>query len=101
MEVEVYHAEKTLQLFDVLREWTIFDFGGVIGSWGRSRRQNPVSKNFKEGVAKTHFSKLMARPLAAKAVKKASRWQRYVCLSGEPTRGSSMYANTPSRPSLV
>ncbi len=48
-----------------------------------------------------HFSKLMARPLVAKALKKASRWRRCVCLSGEPTRESSMYANTPSRPSVV
>jgi hypothetical protein len=37
----------------------------------------------------------------AKAVKKAYRWRRCVCLSGEPTRESSMYANTPSRPSVV
>ncbi len=37
-----------------------------------------------------HFSKFMARPLVAKAVKKASRWRRCVCLSGEPTRESSI-----------
>jgi hypothetical protein len=39
--------------------------------------------------------------LAAKAVKKATRWWRSVCLSGEPTRELSIYANTPSRPSVV
>ncbi len=30
--VKVYHAEKTLQLFDILRGWSVFDFGGVIES---------------------------------------------------------------------
>jgi hypothetical protein len=49
----------------------------------------------REGVAKTHFSKLMARPLAAKAVKKASRWWRCVSLSGEQTCELSMSENTP------
>jgi hypothetical protein len=39
----------------------------------------------REGVANTYFSKWMARPLAAKALKNASRWWRCVCLSGEPT----------------
>jgi hypothetical protein len=29
---KVYHAEKTLQLFDNLRGWSVFDFGGVIES---------------------------------------------------------------------
>ncbi len=72
--VKVYHAEKTLQLFDVLRGCAIFNFGGVIGRWGRSCRRNPVYKNLKG---------------------------RCVCLSGEPTRESSMYANTLSRPSVV
>jgi hypothetical protein len=50
-------------LFDVLRGWAIFDFGGMIERWGHSCRQNPVSKNFKGGVAKTHFSKLMAKAI--------------------------------------
>ncbi len=34
--VKVYHAEKTLQLFDILRGWAKFDFGGVIGRKGCS-----------------------------------------------------------------
>jgi hypothetical protein len=54
--VKVYHAKKTLQLFDILRGWAIFYFGSVISRAGRSCRQNRVL---------------------------------------------SMYANTPSRPSVV
>ncbi len=55
----------------------------------------------REGAAQTNFSRLMVRPLVAKALKKASRWWRCVFLSGEPTRELSMYANTHSRPSVV
>jgi hypothetical protein len=44
-----------LQLFDVLKGWEIFDFGGVIGLWGCSCRRNLVSKNSREGVAKFMF----------------------------------------------
>ncbi len=35
----------------------------------------------REGVANTHFSKLIARLLAAKVLKNVSRWWRCVCLS--------------------
>jgi hypothetical protein len=38
-----------LQLFDVLRGWAIFDFGGVISCGGRSCHRNRVSKNFERG----------------------------------------------------
>jgi hypothetical protein len=37
----------------------------------------------------------------AKALKKASRWRRCVCLSGQLTGESSMYVNTPSKLSVV
>jgi hypothetical protein len=43
--VEVYHAKKMLQLFDILRGWAVLDFGSVIGRGGRSCRRNCVSKN--------------------------------------------------------
>jgi hypothetical protein len=68
--VKVYHAKKTLQLFDVLRGWAIFDFGSVIGVGARPVAKILCPRISREGVAKTHFSKLMASPLAAKAVKK-------------------------------
>jgi hypothetical protein len=55
----------------------------------------------REGAAKTHLPRLMARPLMAKAVKKASRWRRCVYLSGKTTLELSMYVNTPSKPSVV
>ncbi len=69
--VKVYPAKETLQLLDVLRVWAIFDLGSVIGRRGHSHCQNPVSKNLKRRYCKNTFSKLMVRPLAAKAVKKA------------------------------
>jgi hypothetical protein len=53
--VKDYHAKEMLQLFDVLRGWEIFDFGGMIGLWGCSCRRNLVSKNSREGVAKFTF----------------------------------------------
>jgi hypothetical protein len=99
--VKVYHAKKTLQMFDFLRGWAVFDFGSMIGRGAAPVAKIVCPRISREGAAKTHFSRLMARPLVAKAVKKASRWRRCVCLSGEPTRESSTYANTPSRPSVV
>jgi hypothetical protein len=102
MAVEIHHAEKTLQLFDVLRWWAEFDFSGVVGRGGAAPAAEIMwPKISKEGAAKTHFSRFMARPLVIRAVKKASRWWRCVCMSGEPTRESSMYANTSSRPFVV
>ncbi len=56
---------------------------------------------YKEGTAKTHFLRLMARPFVARALKKTSQWRRCVCISRELTQESSMYANTPSRLSVV
>jgi hypothetical protein len=53
--VKVYHAEKALQLLDILRGWVIFDFGGVIGRWGCSCHRNRVAKNFKGGGCKNTF----------------------------------------------
>ncbi len=32
--VKVYYAKKTLQLFDILRGWAVFDSGGMIGRGG-------------------------------------------------------------------
>ncbi len=44
--VKVYHTKKTLQLFDILRGWAVFDFGGVIGRGGQSCCRDHVSKDF-------------------------------------------------------
>jgi hypothetical protein len=44
--VKVYHVKKTLQLFDIVRGWAVFNFAGVMGHGGRSYRRNRVSKNF-------------------------------------------------------
>ncbi len=61
--VKVYHAKKMLKLFDILRGWAIFYFGNMIGRGGRSRRKMVCPRISREGAAKTHFSKLMARLL--------------------------------------
>ncbi len=99
--VKDYHAEETLQLFYILKGWAIFYFGGVIGRGGRSCRRNGVSKNFKRRCCENTFFKVNGKTIGGQGVEKASRWQRCVCLSGDPTRESSMYANTPSKPSVV
>jgi hypothetical protein len=100
-QLERWNDTAMTDLLDVLRGWEKFNFGGVL-----DRGFTPAAKIMwprisKEGDAKTHFSRFMTRPLEAKGVKKASRWQRCVCLSGEPMCESSMYANTPSKPSVV
>jgi hypothetical protein len=56
--VKVYHAKKTLQLFDILRRLEVFDFGRVIGREGLSCSRNCVSKNFKRGGCKNTFLKV-------------------------------------------
>jgi hypothetical protein len=53
--VKVLYAKKTLRLFDILRGWAIFYFGGVISSGGGSRRRNLLSKNLKRGGCKYTF----------------------------------------------
>jgi hypothetical protein len=78
-----------------------FLFWGCDWPWGLLLSPKSSGQEFQEKVLQTHiFSKLMARPLAAAALKKASRWWRCVCLSGEPTHESSIYANTTSKPSV-
>ncbi len=39
----------------------------------------------REGTANNHFSKLIARPLVAKALKNASRWRRLDIPTGQQT----------------
>ncbi len=46
----------------------VFYFGGVISHWGAK----PVTET-EVGMTKTHFSKLMASPLEAKAAKNLSK----------------------------
>ena len=88
--VKVYHAEETLQLLDVLRGSTLFDCGGLLRRGGGTFHRNRVAKKFQRGNWKTHFFKLMARPLAARTEKNFSKWARCVCLTGDPTLESSM-----------
>ncbi len=100
--VKVYHAEKTLQLLDVLgggEQFWISVVWSVAGAEPAAEILCP--RNSKVETAKTHFSKLMASPLMARAEKSLSKWWRCVSLSGDPTRVSSMYGNVPSRSAQV
>jgi hypothetical protein len=67
--VKIYHTKKPLQLLDILRGGTSFDCGGMLGRGGRTCRKNHVTKKFQSWDANTYFSRLMARPLAAKVAK--------------------------------
>ena len=69
--VKVYHAEKTLQLLDVLRGWAVFDFGGVIDPRGRSCRRNRVSKNFKRGGCKNTFFQVNCQTIGSQSIEKS------------------------------
>ncbi len=51
----------------------------------------PLPRNSKVGMEKTHFSKLVASSLAAKAAKKLSKCWRCLSLSGDATREPSTY----------
>jgi hypothetical protein len=77
---KIYHAEKTLQLLDVLGGGARFNFGGMIAVGVNPVTEIVCPRISKEGTAKTHFSSFMARPLVARALKKASKWRRCVCL---------------------
>jgi hypothetical protein len=52
-------------LFNILRGWAKLIFGGVSGRGGQEILWPRISKD-----AKMHFSRLMAKPLVAKALKK-------------------------------
>ena len=88
--VKVYHAEKTLQLLDILRGSTLFDCSGLLRRGGGTFRRNRVAEKFQGGDRKNTFFQMMARPLAARTEKNFSRWARCVCLSGDPTLESSI-----------
>ena len=53
--VKVYHAEKTLQLLDILRSGALFDCSGLLRRWGGTFRRNHVAKKFQRGESKKAF----------------------------------------------
>jgi hypothetical protein len=83
MAVKVYHAEEALQLFDILRGWAEFNFGGVIGRRGAPAAEIVWPRISREGVAKMHFSRLMVRPLVAKAAKPPDGGGVFACLESQ------------------
>jgi hypothetical protein len=99
--VKIYHAEKTLQLFDVLRGWAEFDFGRVTGCGGCSCCRNHVAKNLQRGHCKNTFFKIDGKTIGGQGIEKSFQMAE-VCLPvWEPILELSMYANTPSIPSVV
>ncbi len=55
--VNIYHAEETLQLFDILRGWAKFNFNGVSGRGGCPCRRNLAAKNFQRRHCKNTIFK--------------------------------------------
>jgi hypothetical protein len=77
--VKVYHAEKTLQLLDVLRGWAILDFAGVIGRGGRSCRRNRVAKNFEGRGCKNTLFQVNCQTIGSQSAEKSLQMAE-VCL---------------------
>ncbi len=77
--VKIHHAEKTLQLFDVLRGWAKLNFGSVIGRGGRRCCRNRVAKNFQRGHCKNTFFKIDGETIGGQGVEKSFQMAE-VCL---------------------
>jgi hypothetical protein len=69
--VKVYHAEEALQLFDILRGWAKFNFGGVIDRRGRSYRRNRVAKNLLGRGCKNAFVKFSGETIGGQSCEKS------------------------------
>jgi hypothetical protein len=77
--VKIHHAEKTLQLFDVLRGWAKFDLGGVTCRGGRPCCEIVWQRTFKKVTATTHFFKIDGKTTGGQSVEKNSQMTE-VCL---------------------
>jgi hypothetical protein len=55
MVVKVYHAEKMLQLLDILWGGTSFDCGSMLGRGGQTCRRNRVTKMFQRWDCKNTY----------------------------------------------
>jgi hypothetical protein len=71
MTVKIYYAKKMLQLFDILRGWAKFDFGGMIGRGGRSCRRNRVAKDFQRRKCKNTFVKINGETIGVQSSEKS------------------------------
>ncbi len=65
--VEVYHAKKSLKLFDILRGWAKPDFDDGIGQGGRSCRRNCVAKNLKRRSCNNAFFKVYGETIGGQS----------------------------------
>jgi hypothetical protein len=68
--VKIYHAEETLQLFDILRGCPKFNFGGVSGHGGRPCRRNFVAKNFQRRNFENASFKIDGETIGGQSVEK-------------------------------
>jgi hypothetical protein len=66
--VKIHHAEKTLQLFDVLRGEGRFHFGGVTGRGSRSCCRNRVAKNLQRGHSKNTFFEIDGETIGGQGI---------------------------------
>jgi hypothetical protein len=76
-----------------------FFFGGVISYVGAATVAEIVRPRIsREGNANMHFSKLIARPMAAKVLKNASRWWRcgFACPENLHARHPYMQTHLPN-----
>jgi hypothetical protein len=71
--VKIYHAKETMQLLNILGGSAGVDSSGVCDCEGQPTIEIVCRKISNVGMAKTHFSRLMPRPLAAKATKIVSK----------------------------
>jgi hypothetical protein len=82
--VKIHHAEKTLQLFDVLRGWAKLNFGGVTGCGSRPCCRNHVAKNFQRRHCKNEFLKIDGKTISGQRVEKNFQMAE-VCLPVQRT----------------
>ncbi len=85
MAVKVYQAQKSLQLFDILRGGGQELIAAVVLSQP-TRHWNHVPENFQSLSGKNSFFEIDRKAIAARVDKNASKWMKYVYLSREPTQ---------------
>ena len=68
--VKVYHAEKTLQLLDILRGGALFDCGGLLRRGGGAFRRNRVAKKFQGGHSKNAFFQIDGEAIGSQSREK-------------------------------
>jgi hypothetical protein len=76
MAVKVYHADKTLQLLDVLGGGARFDYGGVSGRWGLILSPKSCDQG---GDCKNAFFKVDGETIGSQSIENSFQMKK-VCL---------------------